>query len=103
SRWQAETRGVRQIAKWVELGESTERIAIGDSFRLAKAENLVGQFTQELHSSGVIVADAVPLDHRKFRIVQRAGFAASESPRDLGDGRRAGGQQPFHAEFGRCL
>src|SRR4029078_8811403 len=80
-----------------------ECLAIGNSLWLPHTKHLASEIAQELHSDGVIVASAIPLNHRELRIVQRTALAAAEGSRDLINGRRAGSQQPLHAEFGRGL
>src|SRR5215831_18305631 len=49
----------------------------------------------------MVDADAIPLDERKFRIVETTRFAVAINMRDLIDVAASGRQQSFHRIFGR--
>src|SRR5208337_4577606 len=48
-------------------------------------------------------ADPVPLEHRKFRGVQRAPLAIAEDVRKRNDSRFSRGHELLHGEFGRRM
>ena len=61
------------------------------------------EFLDEGHLIVVCVADAVPLQHREFRIVKPPAFALPKRSGELKNRRRTGNQQPLHAGFRRGL
>ncbi len=109
----------RQTGEEIDPRIASKRLAHGQTFRrlertrllAAKGEGLRARdMSSERDECRAIVhetrqgrADPVPLQHRKFRRVQRAALATAEHMRQRVDLDFSGSQQFFHREFRRSV
>ena len=87
----------------IDADPSLKSLSVTDAVRRSAFEQNFQQVRKQGNSFRHRIADAIPLDHRKFRIVQSPALAGPKRLRHLKNCRRARRQEAFHGEFRRSL